>query len=262
MGFAIIMWLAVVFLFTPTTLRRILCSVAQGPLNVPLISALRESLALNQSVRSLNLPQICLLVNLQCQIEFSWTATLPWQMWLCDPIPCTEVSECVSSNHVVKSQLPLAMNMDERSCQCRARLWEWLLLLLLLLVVGSGNASTMPFKRRQHSLTCLSLQHCVARLLSFWSNYTALTLSQIICAAEGETLSKVSAEISADEKARSSPAVQKQCGAFIFLRERGHPAETSSDDTYDNANVRGDESTVPVAGWQTSYVFTWAFDQH
>lgn len=106
--------------FHPTTLKRILCGVAQGPLNVPLISALRESLALNQSVCSLNLPQICLLVNLQSQIEFSWTATLLWRMWRCDPITCAEVSECVSSNHVVKSQLLLAMNMDERSCQHRA----------------------------------------------------------------------------------------------------------------------------------------------
>lgn len=87
----------------------------------PLISTLRESLALNQSVYSLNLPQICLLVNLQCQIEFNWTATLPWRMRLCDPIPRTEVSECVSSNHVAKSQLLLTMNMDERSCQRRAR---------------------------------------------------------------------------------------------------------------------------------------------
>lgn len=91
----------------------------------PPISALRESLALNQSVRSLNLSQICLHVNLQCQIEFSWTATLLWRMWLCDPIPCAEVSECVSYNHVEKSQLPLAMNMDEQSChQCCAGAWE------------------------------------------------------------------------------------------------------------------------------------------
>lgn len=127
--------------FHPTTLRRILCSVAQGPLNVLLISTLRESLALNQSVWSLNLPQICLLVSLRCQIEFSWTATLPWHVWLCDPIPCSEVSECVSSNHVVKSQLPLAMNMDEQSCQHRAKSWEWLLLLL----GGSGNAKPMLF---------------------------------------------------------------------------------------------------------------------
>lgn len=74
------MWLAVAFLFTPTTLRRMLCSVAQGPLNVLLIFTLRESLALNQSVWSLNLSQICLLVSLRCQIEFSWTATLPWHV--------------------------------------------------------------------------------------------------------------------------------------------------------------------------------------
>ena len=71
MGFAIIMWLVVTFLFTSITHRRILYSVAQGPLNVPLIPTLKESLALNQSVCSLNLLQICLLVNLQCQIEFS-----------------------------------------------------------------------------------------------------------------------------------------------------------------------------------------------
>lgn len=80
---------------------------------------------------------------------------------------------------------------------------------------------------------------CFARLLSFWSNYTALTLSQVICAAEGETLSKVSAEISTGEKRRNSPVAQKQCEAFIFPLGQGHPAENSSDDTHDNANVRG-----------------------
>lgn len=56
-------------------------------------------------------------------------------------------------------------------------------------------------------------------------------------------MSKVSTEISADEKPRDSPAAQKQCEAVIFVPGQGHPAESSSDDTHDNANVRGDEST-------------------
>lgn len=99
MGSATIMWLVVALLFTSLTLKRILSCVAQGPLNVPLISALGEFLALNQSFCSLNLPQICLLVILQCQIEFSWTATLLWHKWWCDPITC------VSSHHVVKNEL-------------------------------------------------------------------------------------------------------------------------------------------------------------
>lgn len=62
--------------------------------------------------------------------------------------------------------------------------------------------------------------NCLACVLSFWSNYTALTLSQVICTAEGESLCKVSAEISSDEKLRNSPAAQKQCKAFIFCRGR------------------------------------------
>lgn len=86
MGSATIMWLVVALLFTSLTQKMILSCGAQGPLNVPLISALGEFLALNQSFCSLNLPQICLLVNLQCHIDFSWTATLLWHKWWCDPI--------------------------------------------------------------------------------------------------------------------------------------------------------------------------------
>lgn len=146
MGFTIIMWLAEAFLFTPTTLRRILSSVAQGPLNVPLISALRESLALNQSVRSLNLPQICLLVNLQCQIEFSWTATLLWR--ICDYLTQSRVQRSPSVFPTCREK-PITARHEHGWAKLSSALCRIMgvsdRLAGLLLLVGSENAKIMPF---------------------------------------------------------------------------------------------------------------------
>lgn len=56
-----------------------------------------------------------------------------------------------------------------------------------------------------------------------------------------KTLSKVSAEITTNEKKITSSA-ETMRGVYLSTGQ-GHPAENSSDDTHDNANVRGDEST-------------------
>lgn len=36
-------------------------------------------------------------------------------------------------------------------------------------------------------------------------------------------------------------------GFYLSIRGKGHPAESSGDNTPDNANVKGDESTVRAA---------------
>lgn len=52
--------------FNPYSTQEDIVYCSSRTVNVPLICALRESLALNQSIRSLNLLQFCLLVSLQC----------------------------------------------------------------------------------------------------------------------------------------------------------------------------------------------------
>lgn len=231
MGFAIIMWFTVVVHLTPQH-RRILCSVAQGPQNIPFISALGEAFALNQSVRSLNLPQICLLVNLQCQIEFSWTATLPWQMWQCDPISCAEVSECVSSNRVAKSQLPLDMNIDERSCQRCGSGW-----LDCYCCLGQRMLNECRFQQTTQLSPPLTVALFGVTLIQLHCPYI---ISDHLCCSgtnleQGQCWKK------------SQGFNSRNNESFICLWWQGHRAETSSDATHDNTNVRGDESPVRMA---------------
>lgn len=224
------------FLFIRTKLRKILCHIAQEPLNVPLISAWRESLAFNQSHCSLHLSQICLLVSLQCQIEFSWTVTLLLHSRLCDPKPCAKVSECVSSNHVLKSQLPLIMIMDEWSCHhldCCCWLSEGMLHWWHLQETTQHNLSFTIAVPGLFAVTLIQL-HCPYIISGhlFWRDGNL---------KQGQYKDKHEQQ---RQKFSSSTEIR-----LLSLYGAGHPTENSKDDSHDNVNVRGDDQNASNIGW-------------